>query len=65
MTRLITAALLSGCVVPHAHVIYTAASGAALVCDVIAGVVKHCQETPQGAPPKVEDPSLNPEHRHE
>jgi hypothetical protein len=52
----------AGCVVPHAHVMYSAASGAALVCDVIAGVIKHCQEAPQGAVPKVEDDSINPEH---
>jgi hypothetical protein len=52
----------AGCVVPHAHVMYSAASGAALVCDVIAGVIKHCQEAPQGTVPKVEDDSINPEH---
>jgi hypothetical protein len=52
----------AGCVVPHAHVMYSAASGAALVCDVIAGVIKRCQEAPQGTTPKVEDESLNPEH---
>jgi hypothetical protein len=51
----------AGCVVPHAHVLYTAASGAALVCDVIAGAVKHCQEAPSGTTPKVEDDSINPE----
>jgi hypothetical protein len=65
MTRtLLFASLTAGCVVPHPHVLYTAASGAALVCDVIAGVIKHCQEAPGGAPPKTEDESINPEHQH-
>ena len=48
---------LSGCAVPHAHVIYHAAQGAAMVCDVIAGVIQHCQETPTAEPGN--DPTYN------
>lgn len=56
----ITVISLSACVVPHPHVLYTAASGAALICDVIAGTIRHCQEAPRGTPPKTEGHSVTP-----
>jgi hypothetical protein len=40
---------LSGCGVPPT-VLYQAASGAALVCEVVAGIVKNCREVPGNRP---------------
>ena len=54
--------LLAGCadVGSHSHEIYRAESGAALVCNVVAGVIRNCQEAPSVAGnPKV--PIIRPE----
>jgi hypothetical protein len=49
----VLALALVGCGVPPT-VLYQAASGAALVCEVVAGIVKNCREVPGNKPVGVE-----------
>jgi hypothetical protein len=53
LSATVLALSLTGCGVPPT-VLYQAASGAALVCEVVAGIVKNCREVPGNKPVEVE-----------